>query len=451
MQLLALNSGKTTMLKAIANELPNESSLYLAYNRSIALESKKKFPKSVECSTTHSLAYRTVIPTLKHSNVGDVGWRDIKPLHKSAKYDVVMEALDNVKEFCLSGFLEWDDFSASKSLDDSISTFGRKIMDDMYDKKLPLSHDYYLKLFHKWLAAGIVTFNEFDILMLDEAGDLNAVTMEIFKLLPAKLKIAVGDQHQNIYTFNHTINCFQHLQGTTFDMTQSFRVSPDIAARVEKFSQQVLSPNMTFKGTVQTNELDTHAYITRTNGMLISKMIELNKSKTPYTLSRPASEIFKIPLMLCWMKKGGYISNPKYKHLQADYDDYFKYTNIKTMYKTPLSYIQHLHAEEDPALKQALSAVLRFGREEIFSAFEEAKKHERKKTNYTLCTAHSSKGLEFGHVEIAEDMNTSTAKAISRVNTDNFTLDDLASLNLYYVAATRASLTLTNANLLPKD
>jgi len=73
--------------------------------------------------------------------------------------------------------------------------------------------------------------------MLDEAGDLNEVTLELFKLLPARIKVAVGDPNQNIYTFNHTINCFERLDGhgTTFKLSKSFRVPEHIDRTCRKF------------------------------------------------------------------------------------------------------------------------------------------------------------------------------------------------------------------------
>ena len=47
------------------------------------------------------------------------------------------------------------------------------------------------------------------MLSMDESGDCNSVTIEIFKLLKADIKIMAGDQYQNIYGFNNTINGFK--------------------------------------------------------------------------------------------------------------------------------------------------------------------------------------------------------------------------------------------------
>lgn len=70
-----------------------------------------------------------------------------------------------------------------------------------------------------------------------------------------------------------------------------------------------------------------------------------------------------------------------------------------------------------------------------------------------LLTAHSSKGLEFDQVVLAPDMNASIDAAKAQVLEDPETVlsaQDRESLNLYYVACTRALVKLTNANHLKK-
>jgi ABC-type multidrug transport system ATPase subunit len=50
-------AGKTTTLKMIA-DYSDRSGLYLAFNKSIANDAAQRFPKTVACQTTHSLAFR---------------------------------------------------------------------------------------------------------------------------------------------------------------------------------------------------------------------------------------------------------------------------------------------------------------------------------------------------------------------------------------------------------
>jgi len=47
-------TGKTTTLRMLA-EATSERGLYIAFNRAIADEAKRKFPRNIECRTAHSM------------------------------------------------------------------------------------------------------------------------------------------------------------------------------------------------------------------------------------------------------------------------------------------------------------------------------------------------------------------------------------------------------------
>lgn len=57
-------AGKTSTLMLLAKTRPSRG-LYLAFNESIATEASEKFPNTVECRTTHSIAYRSVMPAFQ--------------------------------------------------------------------------------------------------------------------------------------------------------------------------------------------------------------------------------------------------------------------------------------------------------------------------------------------------------------------------------------------------
>jgi len=438
-------SGKTTLLNSIATELDTGPGLYLAYNKAIATSSSKKFPKNIDCRTTHSLAYKATVIPLK-LNVGFFGAKQVEEkIPFSEKYALA----EDIKEFCLSKFLTYDEYA--KEYNRPNASLANKYLTLMSTGKIDASHDFYLKLFHIMLAKGEIQQNQYNLIMLDEAGDLNEVTLEIFKNLNGRIKVAVGDPHQNIYTFNHTINCFEVLegQGKTFKLSKSFRVPNNIAGPVERFCQKYLNPDMEFKGIDPVEkEIVTRGYISRTNGGLISKLIELNKEKTSYGLVRKAQEIFKVPLMVAGLKYQGQIYDPAYKHIQEDVDHWFEnYNNARLNYNTVFSYLKSKYAE-DLSLIQAINLVIKHGKSGIFEAYAEAKNHENRKQDFMLLTAHSSKGLEFDEVILATDMNTSIDNLILELKENpkrHLDVYDKESLNLYYVACTRALSRLRNA------
>ena len=170
-------------------------------------------------------------------------------------------------------------------------------------------------------------------------------------------------------------------------------------------------------------------------------MIELNEQNIPYSLTRKASEIFKLPLMLCSLTYQGFIKIPSYRFLQADVDEWYENDELRELYKSPISYIGSLY-DEDQQLLQAIKLVNRYSKAVIFKTYEIAKKYEKSKQDFVLCTAHSSKGLEFDEVVIANDLNDSIADIVGKTNLD---ADELEALNLYYVSCTRASKALHNA------
>lgn len=438
-------SGKTTLLKSIANAANNGQALYLAYNKAIATSSSKKFPKHVDCRTTHSLAYKATVVPLNLS----VGFFGARQVDEKIPYADKHQLAEDLREFCLSKYLTYDEYA--KETGRVNSSLANKYLTAMSHGHIDVTHDFYLKLFHIMLANDEIHQVPYELVMLDEAGDLNEVTLEIFKLLKGRIKVAVGDPHQNIYTFNHTINCFEKLegQGKTFHLSKSFRVPKHIAKPVEKFCKNYLNPEMEFKGIENTDStIKTRGYISRTNGGLINKIIELNMSRTPYGLVRKAQEIFKVPLMIAGLKYQGKIYDPAYKHIQDDVDEWYEnHNNIKATHKSVIGYLKSKYSE-DLSLIQAINLVTKHGKSGLFEAYAEAKQHENKKQDFMLLTAHSSKGLEFDEVILAPDMNASIEVLIEELKYDSdrpLSVFDKESLNLYYVACTRALVSLRNA------
>lgn len=440
-------AGKTTLLNAIANSVPHTNSIYLAYNSSLAKEAKSKFPSSVDCRTMHSLAYRAIIPSLKLT----VGYFNPRDMNEPWSYDEKQTFIDILREFCLSSFTDFSAFLADSHYSLAFESTGNKYLNLMHDGKLECTHDFYLKLFHIMLENGSITYDPFDIILYDEIQDMAPVAAAIFDLLPAQRKVGVGDKYQAIYSFNHTINYFELVPNDTpiFYLSQSFRVPDTIAPLIEAFCVKYIDSAMSFKGIPLTNPtITTRAYLTRTNSSLISKIIELNESHTPYTLIRKPQDIFKLPLILLGLKYKGFIANPEYRYLQEHVNDWYSDPDLRQRFKSALAYINYLNADQDLQLKQAITLIARYGSSTIMRAFEQSKAHLNTKTNYILCTAHSSKGLEYDEVTLAPDMNDSIADILLKFNDDPSyepSREENESLFLYYVSITRTRVVLHNA------
>lgn len=438
-------AGKTTLLTEIVKRVPHTSGIYIAYNKSVALEAGTKFPSSIACSTAHSLAYRATVKQLG-LRVGNFSYKDIK---ESIPYENKLDILDTIREFCLSSYTCIEAFGEDKSLSPQQLTLSIKYLNLMYEGKIECTHDFYMKAFHMHLADGSITYPKQDFLLVDEAGDLNEVTLEVFKLLPAKIRIAVGDSAQNIYSFNHTVNAFQILKevGVPFRLTESFRVSEEIAQRIEGFCIKHIDPETQFKGQPDVDKnITTRAFLARTNAGLISAMIELMLDRTDFTLVRRAADIFKLPLTICFLKHNGTVNDPAYKHIQSDVNDWYEDPSLRDRFKSPQVYLASLY-EFDIGLVSAIRLVMNKGKSTVLAAYDFAKSCEKKRTNLFLATSHSVKGLEYDEVTILDDLNDSLFRVLFP---DNIVSDEdrEQEINLYYVACSRARKILNNAKLL---
>ena len=442
------NSGKTTLLTAISKSLPEGKGLYLAYSKAVASEAQLKFPNWVSCSTMHSLAYQAVFRPYK-LHFGDFSYRAIA--HK-VPFETKCNIVEHVESFCLSKYTTIEAYGAEHELAESFIVLCKYYLDQMGTGKIGCTHNFYLKLFHVLLSVGLVTYPKFDLVMVDESGDLSAVALEIFKLLPASRKIMVGDPYQNIFTFNETINGFKELEteGTLLPMTQSFRVSDKIASKIEKFCHKYLDPTMNFKGVPVTDEtINSKLYIARTNASLITKMMELNRLAIPYGLVRKAKQIFNLHLTLISLKRGGFVASPELKYLQDDVDTYYRDKDLQRSFKSHLDYIKETHSY-DSGLVNTINSIYRYGTAKIVSTYTEARNHEKLNQAYMLGTSHAVKGLESDQVELADDMNQAILEIKLAIDSGKQTIEDLTEeqlteIRLYYVACSRSRKVLLNA------
>lgn len=229
---------------------------------------------------------------------------------------------------------------------------------------------------------------------------------------------------QNIYSFNNTINGFKALEneGMSLKLTQSFRVSDQLAPFVEEFCHQYLDSTMEFRGvhynSKPAKEDQTIFYIARTNGGIIEKMIELEEEHTPYNLTRPVKAIFQLPLILLMLSKDWktevYVE--EYKFLEHDAKEFANDPELQKQFKESiLTYFANEHAD-DPSVMSAINLIMRFGPQKIFACNKKALEHEKHHETHkvTITSAHSSKGLQADIVHILPDMNGALDKIVAK-------------------------------------
>ncbi|MEA1999661.1 MAG: UvrD-helicase domain-containing protein, partial [Euryarchaeota archaeon] len=336
-------SGKSfTALESSSLEQFNNI-LYTAYNAKVVADGKRKFdPRTTQCSTMHSIAYQNTVNQLGLT----VGYFNPRDISERLPYETKLLITEHVKYFCLSKYLKVDDYFANRNddTDEIIQSLVRKYLKQMRAKEIPTTHDFYLKLFHQKLANKSIVFDEFDLIIVDEFGDIFPATLEIFKLLPAKKKLALGDVSQALYAFNGCVNGFLELNDypntKTVKLTESFRVATPIANDIEEFMQEYINPAISFIGQDHsTSTIKTKGFVTKTNVELIGKMIEYNQCRTKYNLLRPVKSIFELPLILMSLHKGQQIKPPEWRHLADDYREHKRLSEIPSFSQSFTSFL----------------------------------------------------------------------------------------------------------------
>jgi len=447
-------SGKTHTLVELAKQMPIKSGIYIAYNKSISDEAEGKFKGTpVQCSTIHAMAYRAVVKQYG-LKVGYFGVRDVHSLDGTTlTYKMKKTLVDTIEDFCLSGSTDPQDYINNTLVNVSSDLF-LSYLNKLANGEVQCSHSFYLKLYHMYLHNGTITPPSTDLLMLDESADVTALTLEIFKLIKAPKKIAVGDEFQNIYGFNKTVNGFKELanEGVTTKLTESFRVSTKIAPRVEQFVSKYLDSTFEFKGHEYPDDFPilTKAYLSRNNSGLLDEMFRLYEQGTPFNTARPIDTILEMPLLLANLGSGQPITEYRYKHIEKLRQAWNLDSKLQRTYPTVTNYVaKQLNDDED--IQRAIKVVYKHGPKDLNQLAQYVRGFNKVTTNLTLSTAHSVKGLEYHSVEIAPDLNDAVTKALTKlmeakINHKPAIIKDAKSdLMLYYVAISRAMVELTNA------
>jgi len=286
--------------------------------------------------------------------------------------------------------------------------------------------------------------------MLDEAQDTNDVTIGIFEALKSKVKIYTGDKHQQIYSFRGSKNALEKLKcNKELYLSCSFRFDNKIASYANKLLKYFKNEKVKIDTIVTAQQQPkTFGYISRTNASLILIISKRIEQKKPFVTIRKPTEIFSLTIEVY------YILQNKANHIS-------KHLFLKE-FKNETEILEYANEVEDFELKSALSVAKEY-KQKLFELLDIASKfykawQNRAKNNFDkriaeilfLSTAHTSKGLEWDCVTIADDF-VDFADLIVDYKCDsldefqkaldektNYNQEILDEFNLFYVSITRA-------------
>lgn len=408
--------GKTFTLTAIAKELKDKKFLYLAFNKAIVESSRKKFPKNVDIFTTHSLAYKKIVKKT------DTFINDLKAPKLAELFN------ENDMELCFQTIKVFNDFlnSSDKQIDESRGVafeFASDVYMAMKNRQMPITHSFYLKEFSLLDDKGI---KDYDYILIDEAQDTNAVTLDIFFSLNGR-KILVGDKHQAIYGFRGSFNAMEGIKAEHEEyLTKTFRCCEDIVKSANSVLRRFKNENnLMVSGVDESNrdkKGDSFAVITRTNAKIIENLAEYEDE---YRLIKTPESIFSMALsMYYWLEK-------KPENIRATF------SWLKS-FKDKIALEDYIEKTNDRELQSSYKIAKRY-KGYLYPLYKKAEKYYKNKGGIYLLTAHTSKGLEFDRVELENDFPLLTGLDFSLSSS-------IEEVNLYYVAITRAKWELENGS-----
>jgi len=435
-------AGKTFVLKEIVKQYRPNKGCYTAFNKEIVEDSRRSFPDDiVDVSTMHAIAYKYVVKPNK-LKIEDFTYmcieEDISPRAKSE----VMKYMD---DFFASGSMDMKEFL--KEGKPELTEIAYKYAIKMFKGEIPVTFAFTLKMLHLNLVRKQIPKLRYDLFMLDEAQDCTAVMLEIFRYIPAKLKLMVGDTSQEIYKFMGTINGFEYFKdkGVNFTLTNTFRCSEEIASRIQDFGTANISSTFKFisKQPDSTVRDGKFAYLARTNATLIQRMLTCKAGNINFSTVKPIAEIFSQAMDLMSVMSGKTVHNKKNRFLVAEK---LKYDKEKGAGST--SFYMHIldKYKHDIALVGTIKLVMTVSFEVIMSLYIHCKKMKKNKS-IILATAHAVKGVEYDTVFIEDDLNT----VMDRIFTGKTKLTEQEQHTealLAYVACSRAKFKLENCNFL---
>ncbi|MEU4777496.1 UvrD-helicase domain-containing protein [Micromonospora sp. NPDC023633] len=402
-------TGKTSTLKMLAHDAGRRRGAYLAYNRSIATDAAKEFPAAVTCKTAHSFAYGAVGRQYAHRLNGPrVPARQaaiLLGLNEPVKVGETMLAPqqlarlvgETVQRFCYSDDRQIErmhvplvnglDRPGQAELAKYLVPVAQKAWDTdltQLNGQLRFTHDMYLKL---WILTDPVIHA--DYVLLDEAQDSNPAVAGLVSRQPAQ-RILVGDRAQAIYGWRGATDAMASFDGRRFQLSQSFRFGPAIAAEANKWLSLLDNTDLRLTGYDRVPSRvepvdEPDAVLCRSNGGAIIRVIEALGQGRAAALVGGGQDIRRMAEAAQRLQAG----------LPTDHPELFAFGTWREVQE----YVEMDAAGAD--LRVFVRLIDRHGPYEVMRVCDALV--DERYADVVVSTAHKAKGREWGSVRIADD------------------------------------------------
>jgi F-box protein 18 (helicase) len=465
-------SGKTTTVIEYARTRPSNSRiLYLAFNKTVKEEAKRKFAelKNVRVETAHSLAFAHIVRQYDYKiHKGDYKTHEITEIlgitgsgEKHFEYILANHISRFVAYFCNSDKKKVSELDYREVVSDAkarafvnmsyshLLKYTRQFLDKMNKGEIEITHDFYLKKFQ--LSEPALYY---DYILFDEGQDASQAMLDVF-LRQKATKVIVGDVHQQIYGWRYAVNSMDKVDYPVYHLSNSFRFYPDIAGlatEVLEWKKQLKEhERVKITGSGTNSKTTSKAVIARTNLGLLIKAIEYVTEKkkvkriyfegniNSYTYADDGASLYDVLNLF----------NSK-RHLIRD--------KLIQKMKDIAELEEYIEKTGDLQLGMMVEVVKKY-KNEIPGIINKIKdKHvgdgERDSAEMIFTTVHRCKGMEYDAVLLADDFINE--ERLSRIKKETgFEKQDKNKLseeiNLLYVAVTRAkNILYIPEELLPK-
>ncbi|EJH5436236.1 ATP-dependent helicase, partial [Campylobacter jejuni] len=379
-------SGKTFTLNEIALANPNKKFLYLAFNKNIVEDMKKKAKKNIDVKTLHSLAFSFVRKKIGKMNfINSYTIFDIEKFFPNQTSEELFLILKDFNDFLINDEKEFK------------NNYIKKLWNLVLTRKLDFIHNFYLKYYFLYEESKNLV-KKYDFILLDEAQDTNSIMLDIV-LNNNCSKILVGDTFQNIYGFNQTINAIETVQADyKKNLSKSFRSKQEILNYADYFLLKYTKKNkvkMTSNiSNKEKNEIKNKSYIMRTNAGIIEFLdkIKYDKNIEQYCLLKNPDDIFQLVFDILNFRSNRFSYISKRNSFLLNFNSMLELKNYaKEAFDNNLNRVLILIDEKyDFKVLNALAIKLynKKNKENIF---------------FYITNSHISKGLEWDSVELYND------------------------------------------------
>ena len=453
-------TGKTTTLIKLCEENPHLKFLVVVYNKSAKEHAQESFPTNgnVKCITAHGMAMSKrgfryskklttdlkisdiieadVIPKVGNSNEGKSKKKSSDDQETRSYHRVAAMVRKTLHNFMCSKETEimlenhvptsWPEEGGTPVSPEVQNTVIQgaltawEAMADPTSDRLRITHDGYLK---EWQISNpnLQWVWEHDVLLIDEAQDMNPAMLDIFLKQTKTTKIFVGDPHQQIYLFRGAVNALDLVEANkVFYLTQSFRFGPEIAyvanCCLEVLKGESGDPEEATKGQktiVGGKKMDNLIYRDLEAGLKDGQVAILARKNSTLFSEAVKRLINKSSLKICAIQHTGFFVGGT-----GHFEDLLQILYLKFEEKEKMSKYKKFASfaalkafaknTDDATLMSKINIVEEHGKS-LPQYIEKLRKmcsvKNMRNADYVFSTIHKAKGLEWDSVVIVDDLD----------------------------------------------